>query len=130
MYQLKFNLPDTGLQPADGDAAVVLGDDRNDNTAAVIPVDTAAKGRCYPTRARRSAVGIQPYDTYTPRTTFLQLRTAHRSVLEANRLARMTNEERLLATPTTTSEPFVDDVMHRVDQAMCTTSEEKLGVMA
>ena len=91
MYQLKFNLPDTGLQPADGDAAVVLGDDRNDNTAAVIPVDTAAKGRCYPTRARRSAVGIQPYDTYTPRTTFLQLRTAraHRSVLEANRLARI-----------------------------------------
>jgi hypothetical protein len=42
----------------------------------------------------------------------------------------MMKEERLLATPTTTSEPFVDDVMHRVDQAMCTTSEEELGVMA
>jgi len=132
MYQLTFNLPDTGLQPVDGDAAVVLGDDRNDNTAAVIPVDTAAKGRRYPTRACRSAVGIQPYDTYAPRTTLLQLRMAraHRSVLEANRLARMMKEERLLATPTTTSEPFVDDVMHRVDQAMCTTSEEELGVMA
>ena len=49
VYQLTFNLPDTGLQPADGDAAVVLGDDRNNNTAAVIPVDTAAKGRRYPT---------------------------------------------------------------------------------
>jgi len=36
----------------------------------------------------------------------------HRSVLEANRLARMTKEERLLVTTTTTSEPFVDDVMH------------------
>ena len=63
--------------------------------------------------------------------TFLQLGTerAHRSVLEANRLARMTKEERLLATTTTTSEHYVDDV-HRVDQAMCMTSEEELGVIA
>jgi len=95
MYELSFDLPDVGLQPTDGDAAVVLGDDRHGNTAAVIPVDTAAEGRRYPTRARRSAVGIQPYDTYAPRTTFLQLGAAraHRSVLEANRLARMTKEE-------------------------------------
>ena len=42
----------------------------------------------------------------------------------------MTKEERLLATTTTTLEPFVDDVTHRVDQAMYTTSEEELGVMA
>jgi hypothetical protein len=55
---------------------------------------------------------------------------AHRSVLEANRLARMTKEERLLATTTTTSKPFIDNVTHRVDQAMCRTSEEELGVMA
>jgi hypothetical protein len=89
VYELTFDLPDAGLPPADGDAAVVLGDDRNDNTAAVIPVDTTAKGaatgRRYPTRACRSAVGIQPYDTYAPRTTFLQLGTAraHRSVQES-----------------------------------------------
>jgi hypothetical protein len=44
MYELTFNLPDAWLQPTDGDAVVVLGDDRNDNTAAVIPVNTAAKG--------------------------------------------------------------------------------------
>ena len=44
MYELTFNLPDAGLQPMNGDAAVVLGDDRNDNTAAVIPVDTTAEG--------------------------------------------------------------------------------------
>jgi hypothetical protein len=114
VHELTFNLPDTGLQPTDGDAAVVLGDDRNDNTAVVIPVNTAAEGWRYPPRARRSAVGIQPCDTYAPRTTFLQLRMAraYRSVLEANRLARMTKEERLLVTTTTTSEPFVDDVMH------------------
>ncbi len=136
VYELTFDLPNAGLPPAVGDAAVVLGDDRNDNTAAVIPVDTTAKGaaagRRYLTRARRSAVSIQPYDTYTPRTTFLQLGMvrAHRSVLEANRLARMTKEEQLLVTTTTTSKPFVDDVTHRVDQAMCMTSEEELGVMA
>ena len=70
---------------------------------------------------------------YTPRTTFLQLGTvqAHRSVLEANRLARMTKEERLMATTmTTTSESFVDDTTHRVDREMCTRSENELGVMA
>ena len=43
MYMLTFDLPDAGLQPTDGDAVVVLGDDRNDNTAVEIPVDTAAK---------------------------------------------------------------------------------------
>ena len=42
----------------------------------------------------------------------------------------MTKEERLLATTATTSEPFVDDVTHRVDKVMCTTSQEELGVMA
>jgi hypothetical protein len=42
----------------------------------------------------------------------------------------MTKEEQLSATTTTTLEPFVDDVTHRVDQAMCTTSEKELGVMA
>ncbi len=54
----------------------------------------------------------------------------HRSVLEANRLARMTKEEGLLAMTATTSEPFVDDVTHQVDKVMCTTLEEELGVMA
>ena len=41
VYEITFNLPDAGLHPTVGDSAVVLGDDRNDNTAAVIPVDTA-----------------------------------------------------------------------------------------
>ncbi len=31
---------------------------------------------------------------------------------------------------TTASKPFIDDVMHQVDQAMCTTLEDELGVMA
>ena len=98
----------------------------------VIPVDTATNGQRYPTQACRSAIGTQPNNRYTPRTTFLQLGTAraHRSVLEANRLARMTKEERLLVTTATRSEPFVDDVTHQIDQVMCTTLEEVLGVMA
>jgi hypothetical protein len=80
----------------------------------VIPVDTATNGQLYPAQACRSVIGNQPYDTYAPRTTFLQLgpAQAHRSVLEANRLARMTKEEQLLATTATTPEPFVDDVTH------------------
>jgi hypothetical protein len=110
-----------------------MGDSRRDDTSAVVVgTNNEAAGRGYPTRTCRSVVGNQPYDTYAPRTTFLQLGTvrAHRSVLEVNRLARMTKEERLLATTATTSKPFVDDVTHRVDKVMCTTSEEELGVMA
>ena len=118
----------------EGDRVIILVEDRNDNTAVMIAADaedTPIDGRCYPTRACRSVVGNQPYNTYTPCITFLQLGTvqAHRSVLQTNRLARMTKEEQLLATTTMTSEPFVDDMAHRMDQTMCTTLEEELGVM-
>jgi hypothetical protein len=37
IYEITCNLPDAGLQPTVGDPAVILGDDRNDNTGAVIP---------------------------------------------------------------------------------------------
>ena len=49
VYEIKFNLPDAGLQPTVGDPVVVLGDDRNDNTDVVIPVDTATNGQGYQT---------------------------------------------------------------------------------
>ena len=114
VYELTFDLPDAGLAPLIANPDVLLGEDRTDDVAVVIPndTDTASGGRRYPSRARRSAIGNQPYDTYAPRTTFLQLGTVrvHRSVLEANRLARMMTEERLLATMTAVSEPFVDDI--------------------
>jgi hypothetical protein len=42
----------------------------------------------------------------------------------------MTKEEQLLTMTTTSSKPFVDNVTHRVDKVMCTTSEEELGFMA
>jgi hypothetical protein len=43
----------------------------------------------------------------------------------------MTTAERMLATTTTpTPNTFIDDVEHPVDQEMCTTSADELGVMA
>lgn len=76
-------------------------------------------------------VSNQPYDVYAPCMTFLQLRTvpAHRSVLEANKLARMASKEQLLVTTTSTSlERYLNNVIHKINQAMCTSLEDKLGV--
>jgi len=135
VYEITFDVPDAGLLPAADDPGEPLGDDMNDTLVVAVPGaddEGAAVGRRYPSRARRSVIGNQPYDAYAPRTTFLQLGTvrAHMSVLEANRLARMTKEERLMATTMTTmSESFVDDTTHRVDREMCTRSEDELGVM-
>ena len=51
----------------------------------------------------------------------------HRSVLEANRLVRMTKEERMLATTCLKStEPTINDTVHRIDAALSTTSEDEL----
>jgi hypothetical protein len=68
-----FDVQDKGL------LQVPLGEDRDDTSIRVIALndnkshDEIQDVRHYPTRARRSAVNNQPYDTYTPRTTFLQL---------------------------------------------------------
>ncbi len=79
-------------------------------------------------------VSNQPYDSYAPRTTFLQLGTvrAHRSVLKASQLARMAKEEQLLATTASTSleELVNDDVMHNIDRDLCMTSEDEMRVWA
>ena len=96
VYEITFDLPDAGLNGTIAENMSDMGDSRRDDASAVVmSADDEADGRRYPTRTRRSAVGNQPYDTYAPRTTFLQLGTvrAHRSVLEANSLARMTKEE-------------------------------------
>ena len=96
VYEITFDLPDAGLNGTIAENMSDMGDSRRDDASAVVmSADDEADGQRYPTRTRRSAVGNQPYDTYAPRTTFLQLGTvrAHRSVLEANSLARMTKEE-------------------------------------
>ena len=44
VYKITLDLPNAGLQPTVGNLAVALGKDRNDNTGAVIAVDTATNG--------------------------------------------------------------------------------------
>jgi hypothetical protein len=111
VYELTFDLPDAGLGPTQGNPTMIFGEDRNDNTLITIAEDTEdspSDSRRSPTQARRSAAGNQPYDAplnlpavepvahrtraRAPHTTILQLgmARAHRSVLEANKLARMT----------------------------------------
>ncbi len=94
VYKIMFDLPDAGIPTANADLQVPLGDDRDDTAAAAITHNNN-KAQRYPLRARRGVVGNQPYNSYAPQTTFLQLGTvrAHRSVLVASRLARMTKEE-------------------------------------
>ena len=93
MYEIKFDLPEDGApeQP--------LGDALNDTIIApAFPEDAHSSDEDkdeaprYPTRAHRSAIGNQPYNQFAPRILFLQLgqARAHRSVLEASRLERMT----------------------------------------
>jgi hypothetical protein len=105
VYEVTFDLPNAGLgvvESAIAPAEPTFWDDR-DNTV-VVPVVTAddKPEQCYPTRLRRSVIRHQHYDTYAPRTTFLQLGTtrAHRSVIEASRLMKMTKAEQLLAMTT------------------------------
>jgi hypothetical protein len=78
VYDLTFDLPDAGLgvvEPNIPPAEPTLRDDQ-DNTV-VVPVAAAddEPEQRYPTRPRRSVIGHQPYDTYAPRMTFLQLGT-------------------------------------------------------
>ncbi len=83
VYEITFDIPDKGV------LQMPLGEDRDDTSIPVIALDDDETNdkiqdvRRYPTRARRSVVGNQPYDTYAPRTKFLQLGEvrAHRSVL-------------------------------------------------
>jgi hypothetical protein len=75
IYEITFDLPDAGLVPPGPPDLLPLGDNHDDTAEpAVIPQDIE-EGRRYPQRARRSVIGNQPYDTYAPRTTFLQLGT-------------------------------------------------------
>ena len=63
VYEITFDVPDKGL------LQMPLGEDRDDTSIPVIALDndkTIHDVQCYLTRARRSVVGNQPYDTYAP----------------------------------------------------------------
>jgi len=93
VYEVTFDLPDAALLMAN-DPNLILG---NQNDDTIIPAfvadntDGQPSTSHYPTRARRSVIGNQPYDAHAPRVAFLQLGTtqAHRSVLEAAQLLQM-----------------------------------------
>ena len=121
-----FDVPDEGV------FQLPLREDRDDTSIPVIALDDdetydkIQDVRSYPTPACRSAVGDPP------QTTFLQLGVvqAHRSALEACRLTRMTNEERLLAMMTSPMEAMIDDATHKIDPKLCTKSQEEMMVWA
>jgi hypothetical protein len=115
MYKITFHLPDAGLGmnaippdyiiPVDAPNAIVPNVPTAEVAAAaqtpdLVPNVTA--GRHYPTRASKSAVGNQPYDTFAPRMMFLQLGNAqaHRSVLDAMQYTGMTRNEQPHASVT------------------------------
>jgi hypothetical protein len=132
VYEITLDLLNAGLPTANADLQVPLRDDRDDTAMAAI-THNDDEARRYLLRARRGVVGNQPYDSYAPQTTFLQLGTvgAHRSVLEASQLAQMTKEEQLLAmTASMSLKEMVDDVMHDIDRDLCMTSEDKMRVWA
>ena len=66
VYEITFDVPDKGV------LQLPLGEERDDTSIPVIALDDdkayneIQDVRRYPTRARRSAVGNQPYDTYAP----------------------------------------------------------------
>ncbi len=109
--------------------------DNCDNTVDVPeppPEDNIQASRHYPIQAQRSGVlSHQPYNTYAPRTTFLQLRTArvHRSVFKASQLLKMSKEEQMLATTSSNLlDNMIDDMIHKVDPAIMMESEDKIKV--
>jgi hypothetical protein len=106
---------------------------RDNKVAAAIMHKDGVDVRRYPLQARRSVVSNQHCDVYAPQTTFLQLgdMQAHRSVLKASHHARMTKEEQVLAMTTSPwLETTIVDVMHKIDQELCSTSEDEMKVWA
>ncbi len=130
VYEIAFNLPDAGLPAAD--QGTQLADNRDDTINIPIVPGNKGVGQHYPTQTRRSVVGNQTYDTYAPRMAFLQLgkMRAHRSVLDATRLLRMSKEEQMMARTLSTDllKDTIDDTIHQNNLEMTTTSEDKIKV--
>jgi hypothetical protein len=139
IYKITFDLPNAGLAggnviqddalPPPAVKASIL--DMADETVEILTdTDAVTTNWRYPLRYQRSAVGHQPYDTYAPRMTFLQLGEmhAHRSVLDATQYVRMTREERMHAMTWSEMAPPVDDTEHTVDPELVTDLEDEMKV--
>ena len=131
VYEITFDMPDDGLIP-DGmvpdDAAVPMNDNIHELAHETVDILTDANEttRRYPTRERRGVA------RYTPQTTFLQLGEvrAHRSVMDALKLAGATKEERMHATTWTGTTMIQDDTDHVIDKELVTESEDEFKVWA
>jgi hypothetical protein len=90
----------------------------------------AGRTQCYPDPSRRSVVGHQPYDTYAPRMSFLQMgeMRAHRSVLDATKYAGMTKQEQIHATTWSETTFAIDDTKHTINPELVTESEDEMKV--
>jgi hypothetical protein len=130
IYEITFDLPDEGLLAADQGAQ--LADTRDDTIDIPIVPEGKGVGQCYSTQTCRSVVGNQPYNTYAPWMAFLQIGTlqAHRSVLEATRLLRMSKEEQMMATTLSANllKDTIDDTIHLNNPEMTRASEDKIKV--
>ncbi len=140
VYELTFDLPDAGLSLPDAGLALPdmdvhspIGDD-HDNMVDIPeppPKEDTQASQCYPMQTKRSVLRHQHYNTYSHRTTFLQLgmARAHRSVLGASLLLRMSKEEQMLAmTSSNLLDNMINDVIHKVDPEMMMKSEDKIKV--
>jgi hypothetical protein len=145
VYEIMFNLPDTGLQ---GDYAVPPDNavETAPNTPAVVtasPDPMEIKPRCYPTQLCRSALGQQPYDDHAPRITFMQQEEnsnrhvtflqmgevrAHRSVVNGAKYVKMTKAEQMHFTAFNGTDMAIDDANHKIDPDLMITSKDELKV--
>jgi hypothetical protein len=75
-------------------------------------------------------VGHQPYDTYAPRMSFLQMGEvrAHRSVLDATKYAGMTKQEQIHATMWSETAFTIDDTKRTIDPELVTELEDEMKV--
>ncbi len=136
IYELTFDLPDAGLAPpiAPDGMAVVPHDAPNAHAFEPNPAEDTkpATERQYLLQSCRSAIGHQPYNKYAPHTAFLQLgeTRAHRSVIKASKLVRMTKEEHLMATTASNAlgTDMVDDTTHVNNSELVSSSEEEMMV--
>ncbi len=134
--KLMFDLPDAGLAPpiAPEGMAMVPHDMPNAHAFEPNPAENTkpATKHQYPLRSHRSVIGHQPYDKYAPRTAFLQLgeTRAHRSVIKASKLVRMTKEECLMATTASSAlgTDMVDDATYVIDPELVSSLEEEMMV--
>jgi hypothetical protein len=132
VYEITLDLPDADL----ADNVVPL-----DNPLVILPVEPglvpeavpADNGQQYPTRACRSAVGTLPYDNVAPQKTFLQLgkTSAHRSVLEVTKYARMLRQKQMhTLVALVVKELNVNKAKQALDPHLTTKLESEMKVWA